>query len=45
MTPSDRVPTYAPDVAGPIRRWDERDVLFARHDLHRLLPIVGHRSG
>ena len=29
------LPTYRQDVVGAIRRWDERDVLFARHDLFR----------
>ncbi len=28
-------PTYAGDIVGEIRRWDERDVLFARRDLFR----------
>ncbi len=28
-------PTYVPDVSGDIAPWDERDVLFARHDLWR----------
>lgn len=26
-----------PEIVGPIERWDERDTLFARHDLHRYL--------
>ena len=28
-------PTYAQDVVGAIERWDERDIVFARHDLFR----------
>lgn len=28
-------PTYAKDVSGGIARWDERETLFARRDLHR----------
>jgi reductive dehalogenase len=34
-------PTYESDVVGPIERWDERDVLFARHDLHRYFDPAG----
>ncbi len=29
------VPTYEKDRVGDVRQWDERDILFARHDLHR----------
>jgi reductive dehalogenase len=29
------VPTYERDWVGEVQQWDERDILFARHDLHR----------
>ena len=29
------LPTYTSDIIGPIEPWDEREVLFARHDLFR----------
>jgi hypothetical protein len=28
-------PTYEQDRVGAIQHWDERDILFARHDLFR----------
>ena len=30
-----KAPTYQLDRVGAIQRWDERDILFARHDLFR----------
>jgi ferredoxin len=30
-----KVPTYEKDIVGEIKRWDERDILFARKDLFR----------
>lgn len=30
-----KAPTYELDRVGAIQRWDERDILFARHDLFR----------
>ena len=34
-----RLPTYEHDLVGPIRRWDERDTLFARKDLFHYLGL------
>jgi 2-hydroxy-3-keto-5-methylthiopentenyl-1-phosphate phosphatase len=28
-------PTYLNDITGEIKRWDERDIVFARKDLLR----------
>jgi reductive dehalogenase len=33
------LPTYQKDVVGAIQRWDERDILFARHDLFRYFGV------
>jgi len=37
-TGAGRPPHYEADRVGPTRRWDERDVLFARADLFRVFP-------
>ncbi len=34
-----RLPTYERDLVGPIQRWDERDILFARKDLFQYIGV------
>ncbi len=36
-----QVPTYEKDVVGEIRRWDERDIVFARKDFFRYFGTDG----
>ena len=32
-------PTYVRDRTGPVARWDERDIVFSRHDLFRYFGV------
>jgi len=38
------LPSYERDIVGAIARCDERDTLFARHDLHRFFDPAGAES-